>query len=331
VSSQGNARQAPQCALCDPRHVGVGRLLPVAGLLDEVVAGHALTLDEAVSFAEGRVRTGRRLTDASLAIFGPIWRGFARYASRASGVDLLVDVDKALVLRFLDATTSSGRQPTVSTKHQRRAALRFLFTVLRDAGLIAGDPTLDVHLPPRSPREFRALTTDEVERCRAASQASLVATREPAIWALAEIGATGAEVGEATPWGVTAGTVLLIGGGNTNPRQAALTPWGHRAVRRRLVAVDEHRWLVSADKSISAHSRRTSALEGLRRTMRRAGVAGADIEPRSVTAWQDNRSSPALAASRTWPSASVERASTVSPSSSRTTGRWAEWAAPRSV
>lgn len=278
-------QQAGQLVLFDPGRIGLGRLAPVVDRLDDLAASGELTVGEAVAYVVDRTEAVQRLAGSSVAIFLPIWRGFARFASRACGVDLLDDVDRAVVVRFLETTTRTGGPPSDATRHLRRSALRFLFASLREAGLMLADPTCDVRLPSRSPRTFRPLTTTEVERCRAASQATLLSTREPAVWALAEVGATGVEIGEMARLAILGGRVLLSGGVKTDVRVVSLTRWGQGAIRRRLVEVEGRRWLVSADTAASQHSRRSAALEALRRTMRRAGVAGPDVEPRSVTAW----------------------------------------------
>lgn len=283
------AKCSGQVPLLDPARVGLGRLGVVTDELDSITASGALTVSEAVAYAVDRTAAGGGLTVSSLRTFAPIWHGFARYSSRACDIDLLIDVDRGLIDRYLDTSTRTGAAPSVATQHLRRAALRCLFSTLRSAGLMVGDPTLDVRLPARAPRGFRPLTTMEVERCRAAAQATLLATREPAVWALAEVGASGMEIGEVAPWDVTGRAVRLVGGTKTDPRQVFLTGWGVRAVRRRLNEAHGGRWLVASGDSVSTHSRRTAALEALRRTMRRAGVIGPGVDPRSVTAWAGQR------------------------------------------
>jgi integrase/recombinase XerC len=285
VRAPSRSSASRQLLLFDPGRIGLGRLRLVTEQLNTITSARQVTVGEAVAYAVDRTKAGERLTPASLATFGPIWTGFARFASRALNVDRLDQVDRAAVDRYLEVPTRTGRVPSVATKHLRRAALRHLFMVLRDAGLMSTDPTCDLHLPTRPPRPFRPLTTAEVERCRAASQATLVATREPAVWALAEIGATGLEIGETTTWCISGASVWLYSGVKTDPREVTATPWGEQALRRRLLVVDGGRWLISADTSTTPHSRRTAALEALRRTMRRAGVAAPGVEPRSVTAW----------------------------------------------
>lgn len=276
--------ESTEARLFDPSRIGVGRLAPVADRLDELAAASDLTLGEAVAFVVGRAEAVERLAGSTVGIFVPIWRGFTRFASRACAVDALADVDEATVRRFLDAATKTGAAPSVATRHLRRSALRYLFVSLRRAGLVLVDPTSDIQLPARAQRTFRPLTSDEVERCRHASLATLWVTREPAVWALAEVGATGVEIGDATPWAVSGGQVWLGGGPKTDPRSVELTGWGALAIGRRLEDATGP-WLVAGHNSESQHSRRSSALESLRKTMRRAGVVGPDIEPRSVTAW----------------------------------------------
>jgi integrase/recombinase XerC len=63
--------------------------------------------------------------------------------------------------------------------HLRRSALRLYFRTLRQLGLCAGDPTIDLALRPRSCLAVRPLTDDEIVVCRSFSLQTLTATRQP--------------------------------------------------------------------------------------------------------------------------------------------------------
>ena len=124
--------------------------------------------------------------------------------------------------------------------HWRRSAVRLLFRIWRDLGLAEGDPTLDLRLPRRSSLATRPLTADEVAMCRWASLATATETRLPAVWALAEAGATSGEIPfvRCVDVDAAAETVWLSGGTKTDARIVPLAEWGLAQVRRRIEILD---------------------------------------------------------------------------------------------
>src|SRR5690606_25312555 len=121
--------------------------------------------------------------------------------------------------------------------HNRRSAARLGFRLLREAGVVDHDPTLDLRLPPRPHgREARPLSDEEIDRGRAASVGRLEATLRPAVWALAEATATTHEIPRVRSDHVdlAAGTVQLGGSSKLEARQAQLTDWGAQALAARL-------------------------------------------------------------------------------------------------
>ncbi len=204
-------------------------LAHMAALLEELPAlqGRA-SLRESREFAARHVRATGILTELSAERMLTLWIRFERYAARAHGVVTLGDVTPALARSFVSAKTTKGKPPGVATQHLRRSAIRLLFRILRQFRICTLDPTIDLHLPPRDHSSFRPLTDDEVDLCRWASRSTLTMTRRPAAWALAEAGASTAEMGQVTLADLDAreGRVWISGGPKTDPRWAALTEWG---------------------------------------------------------------------------------------------------------
>jgi hypothetical protein len=199
----------------------------------------------------------------------------------------VVEVTPAVAEAFVVSRTTRGAQPSPATCRLRRTAVTVLFREMRNLRLAQAAPTLDLQLPSRGASDYRPLTDDEVEACRWASLATTVATRQPAVMALAEAGTWPVEVNEIRVGDINLniGQVRLAGGAKTAPCTVSLTGWGVLQVRRRLLVLDlgEDR-RVAYEGNGSEHSRRTSAAQALRTILVRAGLGGAPgVEPRSVT------------------------------------------------
>ena len=112
--------------------------------------------------------------------------------------------------------------------HLRRCAVRLLFRVAREIGLVDADPTMDLALPVRPDSAARALLDDEVQVCRAVSMHRLDETRLPAAWALAEAGVRTGELAEVTVADVDldGGRVWASGSRSSIARWAELDEWG---------------------------------------------------------------------------------------------------------
>lgn len=240
--------------------------------------------------AEHLTATGA-LAPLSLERFIALWARFDRYADRGFGAKRVADVDIGMVRDFVSAPTSAGARPSAATSHLRRTAVRLLFRVLRDLRLATTDPTLDLVLPPRTQRALRPLTDEEVELCRWGSLGTIIATRRPAVWALAEAGAATAEVGNVVLADLDLETVRVwfAGSAKTDPRWARLTDWGAVQLARRVRELGTgtgQSMPVTYEGAGSEHSQRTSSVEAIKSVLLRAGVAGdRDVHPRSVTAW----------------------------------------------
>lgn len=157
--------------------------------------------------------------------------------------------------------------------------------MLRDNGLAHHDPTLDVQLPDKKRGAVRPLTTEEVELCRAAAPATLVATREPAAWALLETGGSTSEIGNVRFRDLDLDSgVALLGARTEVERIVPLSAWGANQLRRcQVPSLDS--WVLVGTHDADRNGRRTRATELARNVIRRAGVAGPEVGARSVTAW----------------------------------------------
>jgi hypothetical protein len=180
----------------------------------------------------------------------------------------------------------------VSTRHWRRTALRLLFRAARDAGLVAGDPTLDLDLPPRSSLGTRPLIDDEVALCRSVAQWSLAGSRRAAVWALAEATCRSSELPNisADDIDLDSGRVWISGGKATEPREGDLTDWGLQHVRARILELDEPTQpLVYSGRSPSGAGQVAGA-SALVDVLIRAGLhQEPDVRAGSVAAWAGRR------------------------------------------
>lgn len=244
------------------------------------------------------LRVGYELAPESFERLFGIMRGFASFLERAYGLSLLSEVGTEHVRAFLEASTRTGSPPAVATKHLRRSAIRLLYREAARLGVVTGDPTTDLPLPPRSYLLIRPLSDDEVELCRSFARSSLSATRKPAAWALSEASARSSELPHirARDIELDGARVRIAGGARTASRWGEFTEWGLVQVARRLSALKREgpeAPLVCSDTGNHA-SARTNAYEAIRATLVRAGLGGEpDVRPNSLVAW---RGASALAA-----------------------------------
>lgn len=181
------------------------------------------------------------------------------------------------------------RDPSPSTARNRRWALGFLGQAasLLDIPAI---PLMAHHpAPPRSPSHPRALTDREMHLCRLASAQSLFDTRRPSLVALAEASAWPSEMATLRPddLDLVGGTITIRRTRDAAPRTNTLTPWGAKALCRRLDHVDVQRssLLVMSRADVSKHAATASISGDLTRILRRAGIASVDVGPSSIRAW----------------------------------------------
>ena len=252
-------------------------------------AGAGLSPASAVSAVAAFLVAEGSVTEQSFERLVDLMGRFAVFATTGHGVMDLRAVNPSLVGEFIGAANTRGAAPSASTQHLRRCAVRMLFRVARQLGLVETDPTMDLALPARRPPEARPLTDAEVDRCRAASMYWFDGTRLPAAWALTEAGVRTGELAN-----VTVGALDLERGGvwapgcrSAIPRHATLTGWGVTQLRRRVSRLpgDPTRPVVYQGNG-SDKSKQAASCIAISVTLTRAGL-GDDpaVRPVSVTAW----------------------------------------------
>lgn len=225
-------------------------------------------------------------SDATFVRVGSSWTRFGEFAAR-HGVKTLGHVAPILAASFVRSRTSADAPAETATMHNRRTALRLLFRTARRLGLIDGDPTLDLVLPPRVVGSFRPLTDDEIELCRDAAAWWMTSQRFAAVWALAEASARGEELGavRCVDVDLASGRVWLSGGKRVEPRWAQLTDWARDALERRLSTLGGDEFVAYRGTSPRSAGR-ISAASAVTAVITRAGLADeADLRPTSVAAW----------------------------------------------
>ena len=147
------------------------------------------------------------------------------------------------VAAFVAAATTGGSAPELATQHARRTSVRTFYRTLRELGIQAGDPTMDLRLPPRGVLAARPLTDDEVALGRVSSQVGPGARSQmqAVAWALAEASAVSSEITAITIADLDDSEspcrVVLPGTRHHDPRQGQLTGWGAGVLARRVAAL----------------------------------------------------------------------------------------------
>jgi integrase/recombinase XerC len=209
------------------------------------------TLEEALALITGQWRRQSEFGDLSPLSLAKLGGNAAQYVAyaRATGRHTLREADDAELagdwvhadVRIVDGYGA----PQLPTLHNRRTALRLLFRTARSLDLAAGDPTLDMQLPVRQYQDVRRLEDAEVSLCRSESVETPWETAQPAAWALAELGATTAEIATFASCDLRDRAVYLHGGAHTRPRIVAAGEWqweqltGRRAAQQQRHDFDE--------------------------------------------------------------------------------------------
>ena len=200
----------------------------------------------------------------------------------ASGAEQWADVTPEMTEGWCSAAAKRRgcwAAPAPSTVRNRQWALTVVCDALEAAGAEV-DPALRPGRVPRpgTARRSRPLTAAELDLVRAYADRGLVGSRRSAMVALAEAGASPAEIASVRVCDVdlAAGTVRL---NPDRPRVNALTGWGAEAIRRVLVVngidpADDTRLCVT-DK-IGLRQGAQSAATRLCDVIRDAGLAEAD-------------------------------------------------------
>ena len=212
------------------------RWAETAGRFEAAAMTGELSLDEArdLAGAAAAVRfanpaTRRKLTTLTGWLF--------RYLATA-GAKRWADVTPEMTRGWCSAAArrrSRWTAPAPSTVRNRQWALTVVCDTLEAAGAEV-DPALRPGREPRpgTARRSRPLTGPELDLVRAYADRGLVGSRRSAMVALAEAGASPAEIAlvRACDVDLAAGTVRL---GVDRARVNALTGWGAEAIRRVLV------------------------------------------------------------------------------------------------
>ena len=231
------------------------------------------------------------LSEQSLPRVWDLMCRFRVFAERGFQVGSLGEVLPLHASTFVTAPSSTVSRPTVATMHLRRSAVRLLFRFARELGLAAGDPTLDLKLPPRSRAAVRPLTDDEIPLCRAAALQSLTSTGLSAPWALAEATARTAELSHLciADLDLAACRVWIHGSPRTKARWGRLSEWGAHQLERRLgvlARTSSSSTLLVYGGAGSPESRQASSCQAIGETLRRAGFrTEPDVRPLSVAGW----------------------------------------------
>lgn len=217
---------------------------------------------------------------------------FGRFATEGCGLFDLAEVSCSVARAFVTASTGRGTAPSISTMHWRRTALRLLFRAARRQGLVDGDPTLDLDLPPRSSLGTRPLTDDEITLCRSVAQWSLAGSRRAAAWALAEATCRSSELPGVAGDDVNldSGRVWIGGGKTTLPRNGQLTEWGLVQVRARIEELDAPSLPIVYSGRLPGGAGQVSGASAIVDVLTRAGLhQEPDVRPGSVAAWAGRR------------------------------------------
>jgi site-specific recombinase XerC len=248
-------------------------------------------LARAIDAAVRELAKSRSLTPQSVRRLEQLVRQFGFFASKGLGLFDLDGVRAEHVSAFLRARRVRGEIPSGATMHLRRSAVRLLFATAREIGLATTDPTLDLTLPPRSSLHRRAMTDEEIALCRSFVGHTLIETRRPAAWALAETTARTSEIPHILRSNVdlAGGRVWIHGGSKTVPRWGQLSDWGAQRLEERLRSLNGDASVVYQGNG-SAESRQASSCAAIAQTLQRAGLGGKpDLGPSSVAAWAGSR------------------------------------------
>ncbi|HEX7168601.1 MAG TPA: hypothetical protein VF230_16590 [Acidimicrobiales bacterium] len=232
--------------------------------------GPDLTIQDAREFAAERLLATGRLHGLSPERIFALWERFEKFGAAFGGITRVSQITPEVATAFVNARGANGR-PSGSTQSLRRTALRLLFRVLREYGLMDGEPTLDLEVARRAHRDMRPLADEELEEGRWASATGAAASRATAVWALAESGLWPHEVAIATvdEIDVAAQTVAALGGPKTRRRFVPLRGWALDQLVRRAEEVGTGRLVFDGAAGVAG---RLSITAVLRRVLERAGL-----------------------------------------------------------
>jgi len=248
-----------------------------------------------------RWQTSRVHTEQTLARMSEtVQRFISRLA--AQGVTGLGEVTQRHVAAFVAAATTDGSAPELATQHARRTSVRTFYRTLRELGIQAGDPTMDLRLPPRGVLVARPLTDDEVALGRVSAQVGPGARSQmqAVAWALAEATAVSSEITAITIADLDNPAapcrVRLPGTRRHDPRQGQLSAWGAGVLTHRVAALAG---AGGSGATLLAYGgaappggakAQASVCNALRAVLDTAGLAAeSDVRPGSLRHWAGRR------------------------------------------
>jgi integrase/recombinase XerC len=213
--------------------------------------------------------------------------------AQSVGIAGVTSISPGACEAFVRLPTPDGVPPSPTLMRRRRTALRFVFRLARDGGLLTTDPTIDLDLPPSAVLRVRPLTDREVEIGRGSSLWSLTDTRRAAAWALAEATARSSEIARVRVADVhlEAGRVWLAGGKTTRSRWGDLSDWGSSHLSRRLAVLQcQPAAGVVYQGKASSGAGQVAACTAVAEILQRAGLSSDPaVRPGSVVAWAGRR------------------------------------------
>jgi len=245
----------------------------------------ALSPAELASLVIARLVDRESVAPVSLVRVSDLIKNFANFLA-VSGVEWAGAIQHAQAAAFVRSLTRSGNEPSLATMHLRRSALRIFFREAKALGVLAVDPTHDIALVPRSYRDLRPLTDEEVERCRSFAEGMVCELGYALAWSLAEATARVAELAgiRAREIDLERGRVWIAGSASTEARWAGLTDWGAERLKRVLSTKPAADRLVLQPGKAGS---RSFFHELVSSTLRRAGLGEAPgVRPNSVPAWR---------------------------------------------
>lgn len=270
-----------------------GKLVAPRDVLATAAAMTSPRLMEVIALVGSHLGSTRDLREQSTA---RLLAEIGRFALRldATGVEFLEQITPNDCVDFIDQAvpTRGGGwvEPSTSTRHLRRGAIRLLFGTARALQLASGDPTLDITLPPRNALSTRPLDDAEEALGRVWARPTLAGTRHAAAWALGQATATATEQAalRVEDLGLDEGRVWLHGNDNKRePRWGQLTSWGITQIERRLahVGTDPSAPLITA-ATASRNARQASVCSAVSEILVHAGLrADRSVGPASLPAW----------------------------------------------
>lgn len=215
-----------------------------------------------------------------------------------SGVNrpFVADTTSADVARWVEAPLGgrrrNGQQAAATTRRLRRSSARLYFRVLRNLGMFASDPTIDIPAHPGVAGTTLPLTDTELLQLRYACTTLDEAARLPSCLAIAEATGTTGEMARSVMGDIDLrrSRIWLRGDSRRRERWVPLSSWGVRKLSARIDYLRSRGANAStlvvysgSYDSSSSESPGASTAEAMGELLKRAGLAGEPgIKPASI-------------------------------------------------